>query len=62
MGKDQSRADVQASELFCQRILQDAFVETQVNQQLLQLPVLVLELLQPPQLVCLKAAMSFLQR
>jgi hypothetical protein len=39
-----------ANELFCQNVLQHRLVQAEIGHELLQLPVLLLELAQPPHL------------
>lgn len=46
----------QASGLFCENVLQNVLVEAQIGPKLHEHMVLVIELLQPPQLACARAA------
>ena len=50
----------QASELFCEHVLQDVLVQAQVCHKLLELAVLLLKLLQAPQLARAEPAVELL--
>ena len=58
--RDELAPPPRASELFCQDVLEDVLVQAQVRDQLLELAVLVLELLQPPQLADAEPAVHLL--